>query len=183
MKDTHIEIEGHAVRQLLLDQFDIAWALASYHLDGLTTEECLWRPAARCLHVHGLDDGRWQADWPDSEGYEIGPPSIAWTTWHIGFWWTKTLAHLEGETGIEHTQVFWPGSAERVCADIAAFRDRWRALIEGCSASALSEKRATSWPLPDSSLARIAGWLNVELTKNAAEIGVIRFLHATRRIS
>jgi hypothetical protein len=26
-------------------QFDTTWKLASFHLDGLTTEECLWRPA------------------------------------------------------------------------------------------------------------------------------------------
>lgn len=180
MKDMPDAIEDSAPRSMLLDQFDIAWALASYHLDGLTTEECLWRPAARGLHVHRLDDGRWRADWPDSEGYEIGPPSIAWTTWHIGFWWTKALAHLDGDTGIEHTGVFWPGSAEKVRADIESLMTRWRSLIEASDSAALSKKRAASWPLPDSSLARIAAWLNVELTKNAAEIGMIRFFHATR---
>jgi hypothetical protein len=55
------------------NQFDIAWALTSYHLDGLTTEECLWRPARVGLHVHQDTDGVWRADWPDREGYDIGP--------------------------------------------------------------------------------------------------------------
>jgi hypothetical protein len=32
-------------RGYLLRQFDTAWKLARHHLDGLTTEECLWRPA------------------------------------------------------------------------------------------------------------------------------------------
>jgi hypothetical protein len=36
----------HDPRAFLLPQLDTAWKLASYHLDGLTTEECLWRPAA-----------------------------------------------------------------------------------------------------------------------------------------
>ena len=27
------------------------------------------------------------------EGYDIGPPSIAWLTWHIGFWWSMVLDH------------------------------------------------------------------------------------------
>jgi hypothetical protein len=69
----------------LLRQFDIAWMLASYHLDGLTTEECLWRPARRGLHVHQGPDGAWRGEWPEHEGYDLGPPSIAWTTWHMGF--------------------------------------------------------------------------------------------------
>jgi len=33
-------------RDTLRRQFEIAWALTSYHLNGLTTEECLWRPAS-----------------------------------------------------------------------------------------------------------------------------------------
>jgi len=32
-------------RGYLLRQFDTAWKLTSVHLDGLATEECLWRPA------------------------------------------------------------------------------------------------------------------------------------------
>lgn len=33
------------MRDTLLRQFDLAWKLASYHLSGLSTAECLWRPA------------------------------------------------------------------------------------------------------------------------------------------
>lgn len=69
----------------LIRQFETAWKLASLHLDGLTTEECLWRPAHRGLHVHRSHlDGKWHADWPDYEGYDIGASSIAWLTWHVG---------------------------------------------------------------------------------------------------
>jgi hypothetical protein len=59
------------MRDTLLRQLDIAWALASYHLDGLTTDECLWRPAARGLHVHHDPDGGWRGDWPEHEGYDL----------------------------------------------------------------------------------------------------------------
>ena len=31
----------------LIRQFETAWKLTNVHLDGLTTEECLWRPARR----------------------------------------------------------------------------------------------------------------------------------------
>ena len=35
----------------LVWQFDVAWKLAGIHLTGVTTEECLWRPAPAGLHV------------------------------------------------------------------------------------------------------------------------------------
>ena len=72
-------------RGCLIRQFETAWKLANFHLDGLATEECLWRPAHEGLHVHQDPDGRWRADWPDHEGYDLGPPSIAWLTWHRSF--------------------------------------------------------------------------------------------------
>jgi hypothetical protein len=42
----------------LLRQQETAWKLAAYHLDGLTTAECLWRPASVGLHVQPAADGR-----------------------------------------------------------------------------------------------------------------------------
>jgi hypothetical protein len=81
----------------LTRQFETAGKLASLHLDGLTTAECLWRPAPRGLHVRPGPDGRWLADWPDREGYDVGPPSVAWLTWHVGFWWSMVLDHSFGD--------------------------------------------------------------------------------------
>ncbi len=72
----------------LTPQFETAWRLARLDLDGLGTEECLWRPANSGLHVHQACDGQCHADGPVSEGYDMGPPSIAWLTWHRGFWWS-----------------------------------------------------------------------------------------------
>jgi len=84
------------MRDHLTRQFDIAWKLCSYHLAGLTTEESLWRPAAVGLHVQ-RSNGIWIAEWPEHEGYDLGPPSIAWLTWHIGFWWSMVLDHCIGQ--------------------------------------------------------------------------------------
>src|SRR5438309_10716482 len=61
-------------RGYLIRQFDTAWKLTNFHLDGLATEECLWRPAHAGLHVHQVPDGRWRADWPDHEGYDVELP-------------------------------------------------------------------------------------------------------------
>ena len=47
--------------EYLRRQFATAWTLTSLHLTGLTTDECLWRPARTGLHVHELSDGRWRA--------------------------------------------------------------------------------------------------------------------------
>lgn len=171
------------VRTLLLEQFDIAWSLAVYHLEGLTTEECLWEPTGSCIRVRRLDSGKWRADWPESEGYEIGPPSIAWTTWHICYWWTKAIRQLESDAPAGDEDVPWPGDAEQVRAIIQSLRDRWRSLVENCDEADLQKSREDSWPIPNSSLDSIAAWLNVELMKNAAEIGVMRFLYAASQPS
>jgi hypothetical protein len=165
------------LRETLLRQFDIAWALASYHLEGLSDEECLWRPAAVGLHVHRTAQG-WQADWPEHEGYDLGPPSIAWTTWHICFWWSMVFANIAGDESLSREGVAWPGSAERVRAQIVELQERWRAILDACDEGDLRSVQKASWPIPDRPFADIAAWLNVELMKNAAEIGFGRFLYA-----
>lgn len=171
-----------SVRDTLAAQFEIAWGLASHHLESLSTEECLWRPATTCLHVEA-HAGRWRAEWPTHEGYEIGPPSIAWTTWHIGYWWRKALDHAVGETSLTHDDVPWPGSADAVRAEIGRLRERWLAMLAERTDRDFEIPNPSSWPIPDADLGAIAAWLNVELTKNAAEIGLVRFLYAVRQSS
>ena len=165
---------------VLTSQLDTAWKLASYHLDGLTTEECLWRPAARGLHVHRASDGSWTADWPESEGYEIGPPSIAWIAWHMGFWWSMVYDHSFGDATLTRERVLWPGDADGVRAWLGGLHSRWRAAIERLSADDLRDVSRTRWPFRDRPFADVIAWANVELTKNAAEIGYARFLYASR---
>lgn len=101
--------DSNPMRRALVGQLDIAWALASYHLDGLTTDECLWRPAARGLHVIERTDGSYLAEWPDHEGYDLGPPSIGWLTWHMIFWWSMVLDHGFGEGTLQRETIAWPG--------------------------------------------------------------------------
>lgn len=170
---------GQTPRDLLRAQFQIAWALVSYHLESLSTEECLWRPATRCLHVT-KDGDRWRAEWPENEDYGIGPPSIAWTTWHICFWWTKALDHIQGKTTLAKDDIAWPGSADDVRSAITALRNRWLEVVSDLTESDFQTSNPVSWPIPDSSPATIAAWLNVELMKNAAEIGLVRFLYAAQ---
>src|SRR3569832_1912853 len=86
-----VDSDTNAASGYLERQLSLAWQLTAYHFDGLTTEECLWRPAARGLHVRRQADGFWSADWPDTEDYSLGPSSIAWLTWHMGFWRSMAL--------------------------------------------------------------------------------------------
>lgn len=169
------EASGYLIRQ-----FETAWALASYHLDGLTTEECLWRPAAAGLHVRQDADGAWRADWPEHEGYGLGPPSIAWTTWHLGFWWSMVLDHSLGDATLSMEQVTWPGTADGVRAWLGGLHDRWRAMLRQLTDDDLRSAERTRWPLQDQPFGDVVAWASVELMKNAAEIGYARFLYAVR---
>ena len=167
-----------SLKALLLGQFETAWALTDHHLQGLTTSECMWRPANKCLHISKDPEGGWRADWPETEDYTIGPPSIAWTTWHILFWWETVLCHLEDRPPPQRESILWPGAAETACQAIGDLCAQWLRLLNGASEQDLKLPLGESWPIKDASTAQIAAWLNVELTKNAAEIGMVRFLYA-----
>lgn len=156
-------------------QLATAWALTRHHLEGLTTAECLWRPAAKGLHVHRREDGVWSADWPEHEGYDLGPPSIAWTCWHIIFWWSMALDRNFGTATLAREDIAWPGDAETARATITDLHARWHVAIETVDPAA-----ASHWPFTDRTMADVVAWANVELVKNAAEIGYARFLFAVR---
>lgn len=163
-------------RDLLLRQLDVAWRLASHHLDGLTTADALRRPAARGLHVHPLGDGTWRADWPAHEGYSLGPPSIAWTTWHIGFWWSMVLDHSFGAGTLTREAITWPGTADATRAWISRLHDEWRGHVARLTPGDLASTERTRWPYAGRPFADVVGWVPIELAKNAAEIGYARFL-------
>jgi len=167
-------------RGYLMRQYETAWKLASFHLEGLATDECLWRPAAKGLHVTQGADGKWRADWPAQEGYDLGPPSIAWLTWHIGFWWSMVLDHSFGPGTLNREQVFWPGSTEAVREWLGGLESEWRGALERLTDAELQSTARTRWPFRDRPFADVVAWVNIELTKNAAEIGYARFLYAVR---
>jgi hypothetical protein len=171
---------GNTLRSCLIRQFDTAWKLADYHLEGLTTGECLWRPAERGPHVHQAADGTWRADWPEHEGYDLGPPSIAWVTWHVGFWWSMVIDHSFGDAHLTREGIVWPGSADSARQWIMLLHEQWRAAIGSLSDQQLESSSRTRWPFQNRPFGDVVAWVNVELTKNAAEIGYVRFLFGVR---
>lgn len=167
---------------LLLRQLDIAWALLEYHLDGLDDEVCLWQPAPHCWTVRPDGRGRWTADWQVPGPDPVPAVTIGWLTWHIGFWWTATLGHCFGSGAPEREEITWPGSLAAAAAWLRGLKDRWRSHLSGLTDADLdSTDRTASLPWGGGqTLADVAGWVNVELTKNVAEIGLLHTLHGAR---
>src|SRR5437868_14547025 len=146
-------------RDYLIHQFDTAWKLSAFHLEALTSAACLWRPAPNGPHVQQLPDGLWQADWPDNEGYDAGPPSIAWITWHIGFWWSMVLDHSFGGGTLARENVMWPGDASELRAWLFGLHARWRAELETMTDDELRSTRRTVWPYTDRPFGDLVAWL------------------------
>lgn len=164
-------------RGYLLRQCDLAWRLLALHLDDLTTDDCLRRPSDRGLHVQQDADGVWRADWPEHEGYTLGPSSIAWLTWHVCFWWSMVEDHSFEAGTLSREDVPWPGTADAVRDRIRQLYAIWRERLSTITDAELAMHTRTRWPFADRPFGDVVAWVNVELTKSAAEIGYVRFLY------
>ena len=169
--------------EFLTRQYELASKLMHFHVDTLTTEECLWRPAASGPHVHRDADGRWRADWPEHERYDLGPPSIAWITWHLDFWSSMVLNHSAGDATLTREQINWAGDADSVRERLDMFEMKWRSVLAQLGDDDLKSTDRTRWPFRDRPFGDVVAWVNLELTKNAAEIGYVRFLYSVRERS
>jgi hypothetical protein len=164
---------------LLRRQFDLTWALFEYHLDRLRPEDFLWEPAPRSWTVHRAADGTWVPDWAETEPDPVPVPTIAWLSWHIGWWWSVATDHLVGRPPRERTDITWPGDAEATITWLRGLRTDWLAALDGLDDAGLDTSAAFP-PLddPQYTVAHMIGWANAELMKNAAEIGQLRLLRA-----
>ncbi|MFI6500282.1 DinB family protein [Nonomuraea typhae] len=167
--------------QLLVHQLDITWALFDYHLKDLDDDLTLWEPAEHTWTVR-MVDGTWVADWADAEPDPVPAMSIGWLTWHIGFWWTTTLQHCFRGGAPAREEIGWPGGIEAAGAWLRQVKDEWRAELLALTDEELdSAERTAGLPWGEGqTLAEVAGWLNVELTKNVAEIGLVHILGVQR---
>nr|BFE99344.1 hypothetical protein GCM10020241_10200 [Streptoalloteichus tenebrarius] len=106
-------------------------------------------------------------------------PTIAWLTWHVGWWWSVTLDHVNGRRPRERTEIRWPGPGEPTIDWLRALRVEWIAALDRMTDAELD---APAWfPWPEGSgqvVAHTVAWVNAELMKNAAEIGQLRLLRA-----
>ena len=167
------------IKENILFQLDMCWQLYLYHTDNIEDPEALWAFAPTGLQVRKKNDD-WCIDWPETESYEIGPSSIAWTLWHIIYWWSTAIDYNFGDGTLKKEDIHWPGSVEKAKATISLLHDKWVSKLNDLPDADYQLKQYAKWPLVDRSFADIALWLNAELMKNAAEIGYGRFLYATR---
>lgn len=154
-------------------QLQLTWSLAQYHLPALTDEACFWEPAPGSWAVRRSADGRWHPDWAD---VEPDPPlgvSIGWITWHVGWWWSAALDHAAGRQPPARESVLWPGSAAAAVAWISDLHRDWTSFLDGCTEDDLEQPFPFPWAQPRP-LAVAAAWVNAELMKNVAELGVLR---------
>ena len=175
-------MQAVSVREVLVDQFDLVWALTELHLAALSEDDFPWRPSDLVWTVRQDADGAWRPDWADVEPDPIPVPTVAWLTWQMLWYWTTALARLEQRDPPDRHDVTWPGTG---MAAIDALRDlstRWRAALVALDDEGLARPSAFPWPADAGrTVAHMVAWLNVELAKNAAEIGQIRMIRATTR--
>ena len=88
------------------------------------------------------------------------------------------LDHSFGDETLARESVMWPGSAADVRKQIGRLKDEWQSVLERVTGDELQSAARTRWPVRDRPFGDVVAWVNVELMKNAAEIGYARFLYA-----
>ncbi|HEY8573138.1 DinB family protein [Phenylobacterium sp.] len=160
-------------------QFEMTWRLAEQHvLPPLTDEMCLWAPAPRAWTVRRVG-AEWVADWADAEPDPPPATSIAWIAWQAAWWWSEALARAEGAPPPRREGVRYPGTAEGVRAQLGGLAVRWRTVLASLDAEALARPSTFPWTEPQPFATTVA-WVNSELMKNLAEIGLLGRLHLSR---
>ena len=166
----------------VIAQFDLVWPLAELHLGALDEGDFLWRPSEVTWSVRLDDHGVWRPDWADVEPDPMPVPTIAWLTWQVDWWWSTAVDDLLGRTLRRREHVVWPGTGLAAVSRLQVLAREWRQLMGGLTDEDL--RRPTSFPW-SADAGRIAIdtvlWVNVELTKNIAEIGQLRLLRAAIR--
>ncbi|MBN9792311.1 MULTISPECIES: DinB family protein [unclassified Pseudonocardia] len=164
---------------LLHRQFDLIWALFDHHLERLGDDDLLWEPVRLCRTVRRSEDGTWLPDWAEPEPDPVPVPTIAWVTWHIGWWWSVTTDHLRGRQPRERAEVVWPGDAASTVSWMRELHDGWKAVLDGLTDDDLAAGATFPWEEgADMAVGDTLTWVNTELTKNVAELGLLRLLRA-----
>ncbi|GAA2204486.1 DinB family protein [Nonomuraea monospora] len=166
---------------LLRWQFDLTWSLFEYHLERLEEDDFRWEPAPHCWTVRRDPAGRWEPDWADSEPDPVPVPTIAWLSWHVGWWLSVTTDHAQGRTPRDRTEVTWPGDGERTVAWLRGLREEWLTVLDRLTDADLDAAAPFPWPRDGGhTVAHMVAWVNAELMKNVTEIGQLRLLRAAQ---
>lgn len=146
--------------------------LADDVMDGVTLDECLWRPTTEGWTVHQRD-GRWFGEL-DEEPPDPPTPSLGWVMWHPIWWLSVLLADTRGEPVPAADSIEWPGPTESLPTIGHLWRE-WMDLLDDLTPDELASADRTGFPYRDERpFVHIAGWASMELTKNLSEMCQLR---------
>jgi hypothetical protein len=165
--------------ELLRWQHELTWSLFEYHLERLEPQDFLWEPAPLCWTMRRGPDGTWVPDWAETEPDPVPVPTVAWVSWHIGWWWSVALDHAQGRPPRDRTDITWPGEGAPAVDWLRGLHTQWLTVLADLTDPDLDTTAPFPWPNdPQYTVAHMAAWLNAELMKNATEIGQLRMLRA-----
>ncbi|RFU88231.1 DinB family protein [Streptomyces triticagri] len=171
--------QSHDELALLRWQFDLTWALFEYHLERLEPDDFLWEAARPSWTLHPTPDGGWVPDFAETEPDPVPVPTIAWLSWHIGWWWGMAADHAHGRSPRDRADIDWPGAGAPAVAWLRALRTDWLEALDTLTATDLTTVAPFPWANdPAHTTAHMIAWVNAELMKNAAEIGQLRLQRA-----
>jgi hypothetical protein len=90
------------------------------------------------------------------------------------------LNHSFSDGTLAREDVVWPGNTRAVPEWLGELQSEWGEALEQLTEEDLRSSQRTRWPFQHRPFGDVIAWVNLELTKNAAEIGYARFLYAVR---
>jgi hypothetical protein len=152
-------------------QFRMSWSLArDFHLSRVTDEVCAWMPHPNAFTVRRQGDGSWRGDWGEPPEGEPWAVSVSWLTWHLQLWLTQALAEVAMTEVPTPHDVQWPATAGGVVAELDQLATDWTLLLASLTPGELDRPTTFPWSNPRP-LHRLVAWANMEMMKNAAELG------------
>ena len=107
-----------------------------------------------------------------SSGVAFVSEWAAWLTWHLQAWLTRALAEARQVPVPALGEVRWPGTVDAVRAELNRLVSEWNEFLVEAASADLDQPTLFPWPDPRP-LHRLIAWVNMEMMKNAAELGVV----------
>lgn len=168
--------------KLLTAQFNLTWSLAEIILSDLTTEQAFWAPSNNVWSVTQDAAGKWRGEVVIPEPTPLPNVTISWLLWHIEWWWGSINATLDQKENMSLTEYQWSGSLADSVALLRRFAESWKARLNSMTLEE-SEREVVFLGGRVKTVAEHAAWVNCELMKNIAEIGVLKTLYQNKVVS
>lgn len=169
-----------ALKDNIQFKFSISRQLLDYHLSSLGQKEYMWQPLKSSLFIKEAD-GVWYTEMPETESYEIEVLQVLrGTLWQITFWWEMVFDHSFGSGDLTKEDVEVTADAAKIKKHLHNLADRWEKELSQLTEEEWTSSQLSVFPFnKEVEFHKLVSWLNLELMKNAYEIGYARFDYAT----